>query len=328
MKISMTRRTLGHSNLELSSIGLGAWAIGGEWQFGWGPQDDAESIATIRRAIERGMNWIDTAAVYGIGHSEEVVGRALREIPASDRPYVLTKCSLVWDANGTVSHSLRGESIRKEVEGSLRRLQMERIDLYQIHWPAWPASPQGHDSGSLEEAWETLAALRREGKVAWIGASNFDVNQLRRIQKIEQPTSLQPPYSLLRREIEQEILPFCLEHNIGVIPYSPMQSGLLTGRMTRERIAALPEGDWRRNNRFFQEPLLTLALTLVQRLREIGARHGRTPAEVAIAWALAHPAITAVIVGARRPQQVDEIAVAGDFRLSAEEVAELREAQQ
>jgi aryl-alcohol dehydrogenase-like predicted oxidoreductase len=322
----MMRRTLGNSNLELTPIGLGAWAIGGEWQFGWGPQDDAESIATIRRAVERGINWIDTAAVYGIGHSEEVVGRALREIPASDRPYVFTKCSLAWDANGTVFHSLHGESIRKEVEGSLRRLQTERIDLYQIHWPVWHASPPGYDPGSVEEAWETLAGLRREGKVAWIGVSNFDVNQLRRILKIEQPANLQPPFSLLRPEIEQETLPFCLEHNIGVIPYSPMQSGLLTGTMTRERIAGLPAGDWRRNNRFYQEPLLTRALTLVERLREIGARHGRAPAEVAIAWVLAHPAITAVIVGARRPQQVDELAGAGEFRLSDQEVEELRHA--
>jgi aryl-alcohol dehydrogenase-like predicted oxidoreductase len=320
----MTRRPLGNSTLQLTPIGLGAWAIGGEWQFGWGPQDDAESIATIHRAIERGMNWIDTAAVYGLGHSEEVVGRALQGIPAGDRPYIFTKCSLVWDANGTVSHNLRAESIRREVDASLRRLQIEQIDLYQIHWPVWHASPPGHDPGSLEEAWDTLAALRREGKVSWIGVSNCDAAQLRRLLKIEQPAGLQPPYSLLRPEIEQELLPFCLEHNIGVIPYSPMQSGLLTGKMTRERIAALPEGDWRRNNRFYQEPLLTRALSLVERLREIGARHGRTPAEVAIAWDLAHPAVTAVIVGARRPQQVDELAGAGDFRLSDEEVAALR----
>ena len=197
------------------------------------------------------MNWIDTAAVYGIGHSEEVVGRALREMPAGDRPYVFTKCSLAWDAEGTVFHSLQAASIRKEVEGSLRRLQTDRIDLYQIHWPVWPSSPPGHQApGSVEEAWETMVALRQEGKVSWIGVSNFDVANLRRIQKIEPPTSLQPPYSLLRPEIEQELLPFCLEHNIGVIPYSPMQSGLLTGKMTRERIAAFPAGDFRRNSRF------------------------------------------------------------------------------
>jgi len=316
-------RTLGNSTLELTPIGLGAWAIGGEWRFGWGPQDDAASIATIRRAVERGLNWIDTAAIYGLGHSEEVVGRALRDIPRDERPYVFTKCSLVWDDSGNTSHSLASQSIRREVEASLQRLETERIDLYQIHWPVWPASPPGHDPGSIEEAWSTLAALRDEGKVAFIGVSNFDVAQMKRLQRIETPTNLQPPYSMLRPEIEQEILPFCLEHNIGVIPYSPMQSGLLTGTMTRERIAALPAGDWRRNNRFFQEPLLAKALSLVDRLQEIGARHGRMPGEVAIAWTLRHPAITATIVGARKPSQVDELTGALTFRLSADEVKEL-----
>lgn len=316
-------RTLGNSTLELTPIGLGAWAIGGEWRFGWGPQDDASSIATIRRAVERGLNWIDTAAIYGLGHSEEVVGRALRDIPRDERPYVFTKCSLVWDDSGNTSHSLASQSIRREVEASLQRLETERIDLYQIHWPVWPASPPGHDPGSIEEAWSTLAALRDEGKVAFIGVSNFDVAQMKRLQRIETPTNLQPPYSMLRPEIEQEILPFCLEHNIGVIPYSPMQSGLLTGTMTRERIAALPAGDWRRNNRFFQEPLLAKALSLVDRLQEIGARHGRMPGEVAIAWTLRHPAITATIVGARKPSQVDELTGALTFRLSADEVKEL-----
>ncbi|MSO56830.1 MAG: aldo/keto reductase [Acidobacteria bacterium] len=319
----MTTRTLGSSNLELTPIGLGAWAIGGEWRFGWGPQDDEASIATIRRAFERGLNWIDTAAIYGLGHSEEIVGRALRDIPRDERPYVFTKCSLVWDDSGNTSHSLAPQSIRKEVEASLRRLETERIDLYQIHWPVWPASPPGHAPGSIEEAWTTLAALRDEGKVAFIGVSNFDVAQMKRLQRIETPTNLQPPYSMLRPEIEQEILPFCLEHNIGVIPYSPMQSGLLTGTMARERIAALPAGDWRRNNRFFQEPLLSKAFSLVDRLQEIGARHGRTPGEVAIAWTLRHPVVTATIVGARKPSQVDELTGAITFRLSDDEVKEL-----
>ena len=316
-------RPLGNSTLQLTPIGLGAWAIGGEWQFGWGPQEDAESIATIRRAVERGLNWIDTAAVYGLGHSEEVVGQALREIPRGERPYVFTKCSLVWDENGTVSHSLAARSIRKEVDASLRRLGTERIDLYQIHWPAWPASPPNHDPGTIEEAWATLAALRDEGKVAFIGVSNFDVEQLERIQAIEIPVSLQPPYSMLRPEIEQDTLPFCLQHNLGVIPYSPMQSGLLTGKMTRARIDALPDGDWRRNSRFFKEPMLTKAMTLVERLEQIAARHGRTPGEVAIAWTLRHPAITATIVGARNPAQVDELAGALTFRLSPSELQEL-----
>jgi aryl-alcohol dehydrogenase-like predicted oxidoreductase len=319
----MNLRKLGNSALELTPIGLGAWAIGGEWRFGWGPQDDADSMATIRRAVELGINWIDTAAIYGLGHSEEVVGLALREIPPGERPFVFTKCSLIWDADGNTSHSLNPQSIRAEVEQSLRRLQTDRIDLYQIHWPAWPASPQGYDPGSIEEAWTALTKLRDEGKVAFIGVSNFDVAQLQRISRIEKPVSLQPPYSMLRPEIEKDILPFCLEHNIGVIPYSPMQSGLLTGRMTRERIASLPEGDWRRNNRFYQEPLLSKAFSLVDRLRAIADKHGRTAGEVAIAWTLRHPAITATIVGARRPQQLDELIGAAAFRLSKQEIEDL-----
>ena len=316
-------RTLGNSTLELTPIGLGAWAIGGEWRFGWGHQDDADSIATIRRAVERGLNWIDTAAIYGLGHSEEVVGKALEDVPRSERPYVFTKCSLVWDDQRNPSHNLRGESIRREIEQSLRRLQVERIDLYQIHWPKWPASPEGYDPGTIEDAWTTLTKLRDEGKTAFIGVSNFDVNHLRAISRIETPANLQPPYSMLRPEIEREILPYCLEHNIGVIPYSPMQSGLLTGTMTRERFASLPEGDWRRNSRFFQEPMFSKAQSLVERLRTIGGRHGRRPGEVAIAWTLRHPAITATIVGARKPQQIDELIGAATFRLSPEEVEEL-----
>ena len=319
----MKLRRLGNSTLELTPIGLGAWAIGGEWRFGWGPQDDADSIATIRRAIERGINWIDTAAVYGVGHSEEVVGRALSDIPRASGPTCSRNAASCGTTSERRSHSLRPESIRGEVEQSLRRLQTERIDLYQIHWPVWPASPPGHDPGSIEEAWTTLTKLRDEGKVAFIGVSNFDVAQLKRISRIETPTNLQPPYSMLRPEIEQEILPFCLENNIGVIPYSPMQSGLLTGKMTRERIASLPEGDWRRNNRFYQEPMLTRALSLVERLRAIAGKHGRTPGEVAIAWTLRHPAITATIVGARKPQQVDELIGAATFRLSPQEIEEL-----
>ena len=323
---TLPTRALGRSTLQLTAIGLGAWAIGGEWRFGWGPQDDADSIATIRRAVELGINWIDTAAIYGLGHSEEVVGRALSDIPHGERPYVFTKCSLVWDADGNTSHSLDPQSIRREVEQSLQRLQTDQIDLYQIHWPVWPASPPGYDPGSIEEAWTALTTLRDEGKVAFIGVSNFDVSQLKRISRIEAPTSLQPPYSMLRPEIEHEILPYCLEHNIGVIPYSPMQSGLLTGTMTRERIASLPEGDWRRNNRFYQEPLLSRAFSVVDRLREIAEKHGRTPGEVAIAWTLRHPAITATIVGARRPEQLHGLIGAATFRLSEEEIDELQTA--
>jgi aryl-alcohol dehydrogenase-like predicted oxidoreductase len=316
-------RTLGNSTLNLTPIGLGAWAIGGEWRFGWGHQDDADSVATIRRALELGLNWIDTAAIYGLGHSEEVVGRALEDVPRSERPYVFTKCSLVWDDQRNTSHNLHGDSIRREIEQSLRRLQVERIDLYQIHWPKWPASPEGHDPGTIEEAWTTLTKLRDEGKAAFIGVSNFDVNHLRTIARIETPTSLQPPYSMLRPEIEREVLPYCLEHNIGVIPYSPMQSGLLTGTMTRERFLSLPEGDWRRNSRFFQEPMFSKAQFLVERLRAIGDKHGRQPGEVAIAWTRRHPAITATIVGARKPQQIEELIGAATFRLSPEEIQQL-----
>ena len=317
-------RPLGRSTLNLTPMGLGAWAIGGDWRFGWGHQDDEDSIATIRRAVELGLNWIDTAAVYGLGHSEEVVGRALRDVPRSERPYVFTKCSLVWDESRTVSHNLAARSIRAEAEASLRRLQVERIDLYQIHWPAWHASPAGYDpAGSVEEAWTTLTRLRDEGKVAFIGVSNFGVAELEQINRIETPTSLQPPYSLLRPEIEQQTLPFCLEHNIGVISYSPMQSGLLSGKMTRERLAALPASDWRRNSRFFQEPTFSKGLVAAERLREIGARHGRSAGEVAIAWTLRHPAITAAIVGARKPQQLDELVGAATFRLSPDEIHEL-----
>jgi aryl-alcohol dehydrogenase-like predicted oxidoreductase len=316
-------RPLGTSTLQLTPIGLGAWAIGGEWRFGWGPQDDAASIATIRRAIARGLNWIDTAAIYGLGHSEEVVGRAIHTIPRSERPYVFTKCSLVWDDAGNTWHSLDPQSIRREAEASLRRLQVDRIDLYQIHWPVWPSSPQGHDPGTIEEAWAALTKLRDEGKVAFIGVSNFDVAQMTRISRIEVPTSLQPPYSMLRPEIEQDILPYCLQNNIGVIPYSPMQSGLLTGTMTRERLASLPEGDWRRNGRFFQEPMFSKAMSIVERVRPIADKHGRTPGEIAIAWTLRHPAITGTIVGARNPHQLDELMGAATFRLSQREIEEL-----
>jgi aryl-alcohol dehydrogenase-like predicted oxidoreductase len=319
----MLTRRLGNSTLDITVMGLGAWAIGGEWRFGWGPQDDAESIAAIRRAVELGINWIDTAPAYGLGHSEEIVGRALKDMSPDDRPYVFTKCSLVWDENGTVSHSLRPQSIRREVEGSLKRLGVERIDLYQIHWPLWPGAEAGYDPGTIEEAWETMAALRREGKVARLGVSNFDEAQLRRIQQIEPPTSLQPPYSLLRREIEEGLLPYCQANNIGVIVYSPMQSGLLTGKMTRERIASLPATDWRRGARYFKEPMLTRALTLVERLEEVGVRHGRTPGEVAIVWTLQHPAVTAAIVGARRPQQVEELIGAASLQLNEGEVSSL-----
>jgi aryl-alcohol dehydrogenase-like predicted oxidoreductase len=302
-------------------MGLGAWAIGGPWRFGWGSQDDADSIATIRRACDLGLNWIDTAPAYGLGHSEEVVGKALKEISPGNRPYVFTKCSLVWDDTRTVSHSLRPDSIRREVEGSLKRLGADRIDLYQIHWPLWPSGQPGYDPGPIEDAWAGMAALKREGKVSYIGVSNFDEQQLERISTIETPTNLQPPYSLLRPEIEQRILPYCQAHGIGVIVYSPMQSGLLSGKMTRERLAGLPENDWRHGSRFFQEPMLSRALTLVDRLREVAARYNATPGQIAIAWTLHNPAVTGAIVGARRPEQLDELAGAASLRLTKDDLA-------
>jgi aryl-alcohol dehydrogenase-like predicted oxidoreductase len=322
----MRTRRLGHSDLDVTVIGFGAWAIGGgDWIFGWGPQDDAESVAAIRRAVDLGINWIDTAAVYGLGHSEEVVARALQEIPSGRRPYVFTKSSLVWNDKRETSHSLRADSIRREVEGSLRRLGVDVIDLYQIHWPRWGNSPAGWDPGTVEEGWQAMADLRQAGKVRYIGVSNFTADDLRRAQAIAPVTSLQPPYSLLRRDIEAEVLPWCLEHGTGVIVYSPMQSGLLTGTMTRERFAALPDSDWRKKGKFFQEPYFTRAMGLVERLREVGARHGRSPGEVAIAWTLRHPAVTAAIVGARRPSQLDGIVGAADLELSEAEARELEE---
>jgi aryl-alcohol dehydrogenase-like predicted oxidoreductase len=308
----MQRRRLGNSDLEITTLGVGAWAMGGAgWAFAWGPQDDDQSIAAIHAALDAGMNWIDTAAVYGLGHSEEVVARALEG--RSDRPYVFTKCERVWDENGRVGGSLKADSIRRECEASLRRLRVEAIDLYQVHWP--------EPDEDVEEGWATLAELQREGKVCWIGVSNFDVGQMRRAQAIAPITSLQPPYSMLRRGVEDEVLPFAARENIGVIVYSPMYSGLLSGAMTQERVANFAPDDWRRRNPNFQEPLLSRNLRLVELLRAVGAEHGRTPGEVAIAWALRDPAVTGAIVGLRSPEQVAGVVGAADFRLSPDEIA-------
>jgi aryl-alcohol dehydrogenase-like predicted oxidoreductase len=317
----MERRTLGNSDLEITPIGFGAWAIGGgDWIFGWGAQEDADSVAAIEHAVASGINWIDTAAVYGLGHSEEVVARALKNIGSVRRPYVFTKCSLVWNEAREVSHNLKSASIRREVEASLKRLGGETIDLYQIHWATWDPSGAAPD---IEEGWQTLKELKEEGKVREIGVSNFNVEQLERIQKIAPVTSLQPPYSMLRRNVEKEILPYAKAHNIGVIVYSPMQSGLLTGKMTRERIDNMPDDDWRKNNKEFQEPNLTKNLELADLLTEIGARHGVSAGVVAIAWTLRNESVTGAIVGARNPQQIDGIIAAGEFRLSDEEAAEI-----
>jgi aryl-alcohol dehydrogenase-like predicted oxidoreductase len=310
----MNTRQLGNSDLHITPIGFGAWAIGGSgWEHAWGAQDDDESVAAIREAMDNGINWIDTAAVYGLGHSEEVVARALEGM--GNRPYVFTKCSQVWDEQRKIGHSLKADSIRRECEASLRRLKVEAIDLYQIHWPM--------PDEDIEEGWATMARLKAEGKVRNIGVSNFDVGQMQRALDFAPITSLQPRYSLLHREVEREILPFAEEQNIGVIAYSPMASGLLTGTMTRERIKQLPADDWRKSNADFQEPLLSRNLRLVRLLRAIGNHHGRAPGEVAVAWVLENPAVTAAIVGARRPGQMKEIAAAAGFWLSPSELAEI-----
>jgi aryl-alcohol dehydrogenase-like predicted oxidoreductase len=308
----METKKLGNSDLDLTRIGFGAWAIGGgDWQFAWGPQDDKESVEAIHRALDLGINWIDTAAVYGLGHSEEVVGKALKTTSA--KPYVFTKCSMVWDETREIKRSLK--QIRREVEESLKRLQVETIDLYQIHWP--------NPDEEIEEGWATMAELKKEGKVRWIGVSNFSVAQMERALKIAPITSLQPPYSMINRTIEPEILPFCAKNGIGIINYSPMQSGLLTGAMTKERVAAFPKDDFRRNAKSFLEPQLDRNLKLAAQLGEIGKRHEVSAGVVAIAWTLAQPAITAAIVGGRSAKQVDGVFPAAEFRLTADEVTEI-----
>jgi aryl-alcohol dehydrogenase-like predicted oxidoreductase len=300
--------------MELTPIGIGAWAIGGGgWKFGWGPQDDAESVAAIHAALDHGVNWIDTAAVYGLGHSEEVVARALAG--RGNRPYVFTKCSRVWDDAGEIGSSLTADSIRRECEGSLRRLAVDTIDLYQIHWPM--------PEPDVEEGWATLANLREEGKVRWIGVSNFSELQMEHCGAIAPVTSLQPPYSAISPEVGQETLPYCVQRGIGAIVYSPMKSGLLTGSMTKERVAAFPSDDFRRNALAFQEPNLSRNLKLAGLMQEIGVRHGRSAGEVAIAWTLHNPAVTAAIVGMRSAAQVEGVIGAMEFRLSAGEMDEI-----
>lgn len=310
----MQTKQLGNSDLQITPLGVGAWAMGGGgWQFAWGPQDDAASIAAIHAALGAGINWIDTAAVYGLGHSEEVVAKALDGI--ARRPYVFTKCERNWTDEGKIFSSLKRETIRKECENSLRRLRVDVIDLYQIHWP--------EPDEDIEEGWETLVRLKEEGKVRWIGVSNFNSAHMKRAQALGPITSLQPPYSILSPEIENDQLPFCQQNNIGVIVYSPMKSGLLTGKMTRERIAAMPPDDFRQRTPHFQEPKLSRNLELVEVMRAIGQRHGRTPGEVAIAWTLRHPAVTAAIVGLRSPEQLTGVIGAAEFRLSSDEIDEI-----
>jgi aryl-alcohol dehydrogenase-like predicted oxidoreductase len=321
---SMKTRLFGGTGLEITTVGLGAWAIGGPgYAFGWGPQDDDESVAAIERAVDLGINWVDTAPVYGLGHSEQVVARALKNL-GSRRPLVFTKCSLVWpEGRQDVQHNLEAASIRREVEQSLRRLGVDTIDLMQIHWPRFFDAPT---AGSIEEGWGELAALRQAGKIRHIGVSNFKPDDMERASKVAPVESLQPPYSLLRRAIEAETLPYCVAHNIGVIVYSPMQAGMLSGKMTAERVASLPADDWRRRTPEFQEPRLSKNLTFVEVLRRVGARHGASPGEVAVAWVLRNPAVTAAIVGFRRPQQVEGIVGAAELQLTDADVNEIETA--
>lgn len=306
-------RQLGNSDMHITPMGFGAWAVGGDWAWGWGQQEDQDSIAAIHRALDLGVNWIDTAAIYGLGHSEEVVGKALQG--RANRPYVFTKCEQNWRDNRQQFESMKAEDLRRECENSLRRLNIDVIDLYQIHWP--------RPDAEIEEGWETLAKLQEEGKVRYIGVSNFSVSQMERAMKIAPITSLQPPYSAIKRGVEADILPFCQQHNIGVIVYSPMQAGLLTGAMSQERVSKLDDGDWRKRDSEFAAPRLARNLGLADVFKEIGARHGRSAGEVAIAWTLLHPAVTAAIVGFRNAQQVEGLIGAQTFRLNADEAKEI-----
>jgi aryl-alcohol dehydrogenase-like predicted oxidoreductase len=309
----MQKRRLGNTDLELTTVGLGAWAMGGPWLYGWGPQDDDESIATVLRAMDEGVNWIDTAAIYGHGRSESVVGRALKQM--SRKPLVATKCGLCWDEQYERIPRLKAQSIRTECDDSLRRLGIDTIDLYQIHW--------NQPEEDIEEGWTEMARLVEEGKVRYIGLSNFEVEQIQRLQKIHPVASLQPPYSMLHREVEDELLGYCRTNDIGVIVYSPMQRGLLTGKFDAERVANLPEGDHRKTNPDFQQPQFGATLQLVERLRPIAERNGRTLAQLAISWVLRRPEVTAAIVGARNPEQIKETAPAADWDLSEKDIEEI-----
>jgi aryl-alcohol dehydrogenase-like predicted oxidoreductase len=297
-------------------MGLGTWAIGGSgWQWSWGPQDDADSIAAVQRGLDLGINWVDTAAAYGLGHSEEIVGKAIAG--RRDKVIVATKCSLVWEEGSRdLSPRLKADSVRREAEASLRRLKVDVIDLYQIHWP--------NPDEDVEEGWGAIARLIQEGKVRYGGVSNFNLEQLKRVQAIHPVASLQPPYSVLERGVESQLLPYCAANNIGVVAYSPMQTGLLTGKYTRDRVASLPEDDWRKaQNPHFREPALSANLALVEGLRPVAERLGKSVAELAIAWVLRRPEVTAAIVGVRRPAHIEETIGAGDWRLSLEVIAEI-----
>ena len=311
----MQFRKLGNSDLDLSTIGLGTWAMGGgDWKFGWGPQDDKASERAMHEALDQGINWIDTAPIYGHGHSEKVVGRAVKAIRNSI--FIATKCGRIWEGDSKeIGKSLRAASIRREVDASLRRLQTDVIDLYQIHWP--------QPDEEIEEGWSTIADLVKEGKIRYGGVSNFNLEQLKRAQAIFPITSLQPPYNMLRREIEDEVLPFCRANEIGVIAYSPMQAGLLTGKFSAERAAQLPESDWRSKHPFFNAPLLEVHLNILEQLRTLAEHKRITLAQLSLAWVLRKPTLTAAIVGARKQGQIIETALAGDIELSEKEIEQI-----
>lgn len=309
----MQTRNLGNTELELTTVGLGTWAMGGPWQFGWGPQDDDEAIAAIIKALDMGINWIDTAPAYGLGHSEELIGQALRRTSA--KPFIATKCGILWNERKEKVTCLKKRSIRKECHDSLRRLGIDVIDLYQMHWP--------DPDEDVEEAWEEMVRLKEQGKVRYLGVSNFAVEHLDRVRRIHEPVSLQPPYSMLHREAEDELLGYCAANNIGVVAYSPMQRGLLTGKFSRERLAELAVDDHRRRNPDFLEPQFSATMELVEELKEIAGRNGRTCAQLAISWVLRRSEVAAAIVGARRPAQIEETVPAGDWKLSEEDIKEI-----
>ncbi len=320
---ALPTRPLGRTDMSITAVGFGAWAIGGpDWAVGWGEQDDRQSVIAIRHAVDRGINWIDTAAIYGLGHSEEIVAQALREIPADRRPYVFTKCGLIWDEADRLAPPKQvgaRDSIRREVEASLQRLGIERIDLYQMHWPAEDGTP-------IEDYWQTLLDLKQEGKVRAVGLSNHSVAQLEAAERIGHVDTLQPPFSAIRRDTAAELLPWCEAHGTGVIVYSPMQAGLLSGRFSAERAAALPKDDWRSRNPLFQGEALQRNLKLADAFGPIAERHGTTVAAAAVAWTLAWPGVSGAIVGARSPSQVDGWLDAARLSLTPEDMAEIARA--
>lgn len=309
----MQTKKLGYTDLQLTAVGLGTWAIGGQWQFGWGPQDDKDAVNTIIEALNQGINWIDTAPIYGCGHSEELVGQAIKQ--TAEKPIIATKCGLLWNKKREKYNSLKPESIRKECEDSLTRLGVDVIDLYQMHWP--------EPEEDIEQGYEEMAKLAQEGKVRYIGVSNYNINQLEKIKNIHPPASLQPPYSMLRRGVENELLDYCLKNNMGVLAYSPMQRGLLTGKFSQKRLGNLPDDDHRKKSPEFQQPQFAATLQLVEGLKKVAQRNNKTCAQLAVSWVLRREELTAAIVGARHPKQIKETAEAGDWRLYREDINEI-----